>query len=472
MNVVIVVVSDPQLEMHEKTELPLGPAYLASYTRRHFPGSTFSVLVGLPSVESILQKKPDLLGISSVTDNFSHAIGFIRKFRKVSNTPIVLGGHQISYLPGLLPREADVGVCFEGEETFLELIRILDEKGCLTGNQLKHVDGIVFWDEGKLVETKRRALITNLDSIPFPDRDSIEFISKKKLQYHIMTTRGCPNKCVFCSSAPFWERVRYFSPDYVVNEIQHLVNKYSLQRLHIYDDLWLTNRKRFFQIADLIKKRNIHKKTSFRAWVTARTLTPEVASTLANINFEGVMIGFETGSEKILRFLKGGSASVRENEQAVRIAKTAGLEVGGTLLVGRPGETQDDIYQTKSFIMDNDLDFAELFLLKPLPGTKIWDYALNEGLVSNNMIDWKVLNNDDILSPNAILLNRELDPETLQHLRSAIQGEIVRKRAKSLSSKLLSKKINFRLLAHYTKRAIERPALIFTYFRGLLKRNG
>ena len=468
MNIIIVNLSDEKLLMHEKGELPLGPACLASYTKKFFPDCYFSIIVGLPSAQLILKENPDILCISSVTDNFTHAKEFVIKFRKISNIPIIIGGHHISYLPNVMPKEADVGVLFEGEETFLELIKIFDKYGKLPAHRLKNIDGIVFWYNGKLQMTNRRASITNLDSVPFPDRSCIKYMHKKKILYHIMTSRGCPNKCSFCSSSAFWKNVRYFSPEYVVSEMEHLINRYKVTNLHIYDDLWLANKKRFFKIAELIEQRGLNKKTSFMSWVTARTLTPEVASVLVKLNFTSIMIGFESGSEPILRYLKGRSASIHENEYAIKTAKKAGLKIGGTFMLGIPGETVDDIFLTKGFIENNELDFANIFLLKPLPGTKIWDYALNEGLVNNNLPDWGILNNDDIFSPNAILLNREITPKTLNNLKLEIQEVIDKKRTKSLLTELFSRKTDWRFWVQYLKRAAERPDLMLTYVKKLL----
>lgn len=468
MNIVVVVIIDEKYEMHEKTELPLGPLYLSAYIKKYIPDINVSIIGGLPSVRMVAEKRPDMLAISSVTDNFTHAIKFIKNFRKISNIPIVIGGHHISYLPGLLPREADVGVLFEGEVTFLDLVRLFKKNGELIQSQLEHVHGIVFWRDGKLVETKRRDLIRNLDDIPFPDRDAVELTYKKEIQHHIITSRGCPNKCRFCSSTAFWKNVRYFGPEYVVDEMQQLIERYDLKRLHIYDDLWIASKSRFFRIAELIKEKGLHKRTAFRCWVTGRTFTKDVADTLLRLNFESVMIGFETGSEKILRYLKGKSASVDENKEAIRTAKKAGLKISGTFMIGIPGETIEDVYQTKKFIMENELHSATLFLLKPLPGTKIWSYAIEKGLVSNDMPDWGILNNDDILSEKAILLNVEVVPERLNRLRMEIQNEINKKLLKSLKSQLFSKNTDISLWYQHVKRVIERPDLTWVYLKSLL----
>jgi len=467
LNIVLVVVSNDKFDHNPVGELPLGPAYIASYVKKHIPDCNFSIYVGLPPVYKIFEKNPDLLGISSVTDNYTHAVKLIKTIRHSSNIPIIIGGHHISYLPHLLPREADVGVLFEGERTFLQLTKLFEKQAYFPTNQLKNVHGIVFWDGDTLIQTKQRELIKDLNSIPFPDRDSIEYFHHKKYQHHIMTSRGCPHKCKFCSSHAFWKRLRYFSATYVVNEIEYLQHKYKLEHLHIYDDLWIANKKRFFLISELIKKRNLHKKLTFHSWVTSKTLTHDVAETLASLNFDTISIGFETGSERILRYLKHRSATLNDNKIAIKIAKTYGLKVGGTFMIGIPGETLDDIYQTKMFIMNNDLDHASIYLLKPLPSTEIWDYAIQQGLVNNDMTDWGILNNDDILAPNAILLNRNLQPELLNQKRAEIQKQIYKKHIKSVLRELFSGKPDFHLLRHYLKRVIQSPGFAWSYFKGL-----
>lgn len=469
MRVLFIVVNNEIYDDHRVGELPLGPGYLASYVKKSFPGAVFSTYVGLPTVEAVLDNNPDIIGISSVTDNFTCAVKMIKEIRSHTDAPIILGGHHISYLPRLLPKEASAGVLFEGENTFLELVQTFDRYGRDFQRHLSGIQGIVHWSGEDLVVTGRRDPIQDLDTIPFPDRDSIRYVYKRKIRHHLMTSRGCPHKCKFCSSHPFWQGYRYFSPAYVVAEIEHLQDRYSLEELHIYDDLWVANRRRFHAIAEMIKERKIHHRLSFKSWVTARVFTPDVARQLAEINFDSVQIGFETGSERILRYLKGGSASIEGNLRAIRIAKEHGMKIGGSFMIGMPGETVDDIEETRRFIVDNELDNAEIYLCKPLPNTEIWDYALEKDLVSEDMPDWGAVNNDDILAPGAIILNRDLvDPETLNRLRNKIQNEISRKFFRSIVRELFFGKDRLSRLLMYSRKACESPMWTLRHIKNTL----
>jgi anaerobic magnesium-protoporphyrin IX monomethyl ester cyclase len=459
LNILLIVVSPDEHEQHTIGELPLGAGYLASYVKKHVDDCSVSVSVG--AADASMAAGYDLVGISAVTDNFTVAAKIAADIRRLSRAPIIFGGHHISYLPQLLPRAADAGVLYEGEVTFLELVRSFIEHRHFTAAALREIPGIVFWDGEALVRTPPRELIQDMDSIPFPDREVIAYNQGRRMQHHIMTSRGCPYHCRFCSSSPFWQHTRYFGPEYVAAEIQYLQQRYGLRKLHIYDDLWIANKKRFFQIAELMKQLGLPQKMSFGCWVTARTFTPEVARELKALNFESVMIGFESGSDKVVRYLKHGSATVEQNCEAVRTAREVGIRIGGSFIIGSPGETADDMLATKRFIAANQLDDASLFLLKPLPGTDVWKHALRAGLVTENMPDWGVLNNDDILSEKAILLS-DLDPLVLQALRAEIQAEIDRQHLRSTARHFALSRVG-----HYAKAALANPGRVFSALRSL-----
>ena len=216
---------------------PLGIAYIASYLKKYLGNIDISIVDREKDMlKAVLKEKPDMIGISSVTKEFSNTIELIKEVKKKINIPVILGGPHISALPNTLPDVFDIGVVGEGEETFFELMKIfLDEKK-FSVEKLKNIKGICYHD-GDVKITERRKFIEPLDKIPFPARDLFnmerDYLVRRNSgtgkrisrATHILTSRGCPFNCRFCASSKFWEhRIRYFSAEYVVNEIKEILD--------------------------------------------------------------------------------------------------------------------------------------------------------------------------------------------------------------------------------------------------------
>ena len=178
---------------------PLSFGYLASYMEEyiHFK----DVILEVDNRESLLRQSPDIIGLSSFTETFEDVIHHARHFKQLDKrVPLIVGGEHISALPTSLPRDIDIGVIGEGEQTLTELIQLYDRNEA-TSDNLRNVKGIVFWDKGELVVTQPRPWIEDMDSIPMPNRELL--LKDTRWQQPIFTARGCPYKCTFCASTRF-----------------------------------------------------------------------------------------------------------------------------------------------------------------------------------------------------------------------------------------------------------------------------
>lgn len=209
--------------------------------------------------EQIALVNPDIVGISSVTQNFDIAESIAKKIKKELDVPIIVGGKHISALPSTLSKTFSIAVIGEGEETFLELLHAYESHG-LENTKLENLNGIAYKKDDKVRVTARRRLIEPLDKIPFPARDLLD-ISKDNL--HMLTSRGCPYHCIFCASSAFWQRARFNSASYVVSEIKHLVETYHADNINLLDDLFIADTKRLLEIARLIKTEGLNSKVRF-----------------------------------------------------------------------------------------------------------------------------------------------------------------------------------------------------------------
>ena len=358
----------------------LGLGYLASYVREK--GGFKDIKIAETNVlEAIEKNRPDVVGITSVSQNFDIAKEIAKRAKELGAITIV-GGVHITLLPLSLDESMDIGVISEGEITFLEILKTIETDG-KDIQKLKKINGTVLWDEnGKLFLTGKRELIQDVDSIPYPARDLIE--DRDWNIATIFTSRGCPFNCVFCSSTRIWERVRYHSAEYVVNEIRFLVEKYKTKHITINDDLFIADPRRAIKISEIIVKERLNEKVTFNMSCRANLITDEIAVALKKMGTELVSMGLESGSPTTLKFAKGPFVTVDDNFNAINILKNHGIGAHGTFIIGFPLDTKETVMETYNFIKNSRLDSFEVYILAPMPGTPIWDFAVAKGIVKND----------------------------------------------------------------------------------------
>lgn len=353
----------------------LGLAYIASYLGKYLDFHNTKILTENVLIH-LANDPPDIIGISSVTEDFSKAVAYASELKCKFKIPIIIGGIHISSLPQTLPDCFDIAVLGEGEETMKELMEMFQKEG-LNKKRLSVIRGVAFHENGKVVTTSPREIISDLDTIPFPARDLLSC----KGFLHMLTSRGCPYRCSFCSSSIFWKKVRYFSAAYVVNEIKELIKRYGASHISIWDDIFIANKSRLNKIVELIKSENIHRKVSFGCSVRADLVDEEICDLMRSMNITHVDIGLESGSKRILKYLKGEAASVEKNKKAVEILKDYGFQVRGSFMIGSPEERASDMQATFNFVKESRLDGGAVYLSLPLPGTEFWRYARKRKLI-------------------------------------------------------------------------------------------
>ncbi|MCJ7805191.1 B12-binding domain-containing radical SAM protein [Patescibacteria group bacterium] len=396
---------------------PLGLAYLASSIRTNFGSDSVEFKVIDHDIdEGIKAFKPDIVGITSTTQYYNRAISYAQTCKEYQ-LPVIIGGVHISALPSTLTKDMDVGVIGEGEETIIDLLYLFLKKGFFDKDQLHSVDGIVFKKDNELVITKRRKLIEPLDKIPMAARD---IFGKCKASY-ILTSRGCPYRCAFCYPTVYWRGIRFFSPSYVVAEIKQLVEEHKVETISIYDSLFIADRQRLRQIVELLQEGNLLGKVSFPDCnARANLITDEVTQLLKRMNVTGISLGLESSSPRILEYLKGKGVTVEDNMNAVKTIRKYGIKASGTFIIGSPQETFADILQTLRFVKKAPLSSFAVHLLTPLPGTPVWEYAKQKGLVNDNM-DWSRLDIDAMQNKSPIVLSEKLTKEELNHFLSVFR---------------------------------------------------
>ncbi len=336
--------------------------------------------LGLDAIEPIIQKfQPPIIGISCTSPLYPIIQQITRIIKGVnSNIFTLLGGPHPTILPESVLNETSIDFLIrgEGELTVVEMM----EANLHSTEKLSNIRGLSFKKDERQIHNPDRPLIKNLNTIPFPDRSMLPYrkyfaaSAKENPCTSLITSRGCPYKCIFCSNIFNYPRFR--SPQNIVDEIELILDRLQLKDIEFLDSTFNLKKQLVLEVCKEIRKRRLD--FSWRCICRVDLIDREILQHLKAAGCYLVTYGVESGSDRVLKILQKGF-TVSKVKQAFKMTKEIGLETHGLFMVGVPGETQQEIKQTLTLSKKLGPDYAQFFITTPIPGSKLFDLALKNG---------------------------------------------------------------------------------------------
>lgn len=398
---------------------PLGLAYLAGILKKE----QFDVKIldaealNLADEEIIgyIEKyKPNLVGLGAKTPGIYKVFRIAKKIKKkYPKIKIVLGGPHPTALPeeSIEKEVVDFVIVGEGEFTMLELVKELDGK-----RSFGKIKGLFFKKKGKIIKNPRRGPITNLDLLPFPAYELLplnKYVSgdsRHKKFVSILTSRGCPGKCLYCNKLVFGSYCSMRSAENLMEEIEFLVKKYGFEEFHIVDDLFTNNRQRVIDFCNLLIKKRIKIEWKCGNGVRVGTIDLELLRIMKKAGCYSISYGVESGNQEILNKMRKGQ-TLKQIENAVKLTKKAGIDCVCFFIFGNIGENKKTMRETIEFAKKLDPDFALFSVMVPYPGTPIRAIIEKEGRLFET--NWE---NYDHFVGKAVFEHGETKKETMEEM--------------------------------------------------------
>ncbi len=373
---------------------PYGLAHVASSLLKNgYDVEIFDIYANRWKRNTVLEKiknlQCDLVGITAMSTQYSYVKWLSNALKKQIKTRIILGGLLATYSSEIVLKNTPVDICVvgEGEITIVDLLKNMD--------RLDNVRGIAYKQNGNIIKTPPREYIEDLDNLPRPAYDlfPMDIYTKTKFYIHdpttkifkrkltfktmgILTGRGCPYNCNFCSKS--FKGLRLRSVDSIIDEIKYLRQKYGVEGVHFIDELFVVNKKRAYALVE--KLGTLGMKWDGQARVN--TVDYDLLCAMKKAGCVAVGLGIESGSNKILKYMNKRITS-EQSEQALRDAQKAGLHVKVQLVLGYPGENRQTIAETVE-LFDRVKHPARRFsLILPLPGSVLYNEALQKNLIKD-----------------------------------------------------------------------------------------
>ncbi len=387
-------------------------------------------------------KKEDikLVGVSFRTASYMSARTFVNGLAEIRNRIfIVAGGHHATAFPkrAILDLLCDVVVRGEGEYTIIELVNALQND-----KTLSDIKGITYRNREEIIDNEDRPPIVNLDELPLPARNLLSYDSYTVST--IITSRGCPFKCIYCDKGVSTRQVKFRSPENIYSEIVEISKNYNEKKIYFVDDHFFLAKVRLNKVFDLIEKNNL--RFNWICQARADEVDFEMLKRAKKLGCELIMYGVESGDPEELKYMNK-ETTVEQARTALLLTKKAGIRVRANFMLGFPISTHKTIRNTIRFAKSVPLEVVRFFSVTPLPNTELWDRVYGKD-IDLGEIDW---NKFDFYTPNYSTseLSRE---DILNYVGVAYIHTLTKKSLIELSFTFLPRFIRFLYLVFKKRR--------------------
>ncbi|MFQ6039909.1 MAG: B12-binding domain-containing radical SAM protein [Candidatus Poribacteria bacterium] len=376
------------------TSPPLGLGYIGAALEKHGcevmiidGGAPYAEYDVESMVDEIVRYEPDLIGLTLTVSFALHTYRLIAELKKRLDVPIIVGGPHATILPEEpIQHGADIVCRGEGEQCIVELVDYFNGE-----MELKNILGISYKDDlGNIVHNPPRPLLDNLDILDFPAKH----LFKKEHYFrdesdsarfgNMVTSRGCPYGCTYCSNEVFGRRWRSRSPENVVAEIKRIMEMYNTRKFNLMDDAATIDQKRIMEICQLIIDDGLD--IQWTCVTRLNSTSPELLAKMKEAGCVNISYGIESGNPDTLKRIKKG-LTVEQAERAIKYTHQSGIECSVNFMYGFPWETPEEIRQTTFFIKKISPYVAYIQpggVLTPYPATQIY----NEYHKEYGFTDW------------------------------------------------------------------------------------
>jgi anaerobic magnesium-protoporphyrin IX monomethyl ester cyclase len=430
---------DPKEQAIMRPYPPLGILYLNAYLKRKGIASevfdtTFATKQSLK--EYLLQARPDFVGlyVNLMTKlNILEIMKFIRSEERLKHTRIILGGPEVKHHDeAFLRAGADFIVLGEGETTLYDLLTTVDSA---FSPFLDTIDGIAFINvKGEVVRTKEREKIKDIDILPMPDRKAIDLNKyfaawKERHGYStasVSTMRGCPYTCKWCSRAVYGLSYRRRSAKLVVEELAWMQQNYQVDGFWFVDDVFTISHKWLAAFAEELMLKGIE--IRYECITRADRMNEEVVALLEQTGCFRVWIGAESGSQRVID-LMDRRVHVNQVRDMIHLSQAHGIEAGTFIMLGYPGETEQDIEETVEHLIASDPDLFTITVAYPIKGTPMYEEVESQIL---EKLPWESSTDRDLDFKRTY--NRKYYDYAVRYVVNKVNSAKARKRKKTIES--------------------------------------
>lgn len=426
-----VLLINPPYPFEESPTPPFGLMSLAAYLEKQGIEVKIDDYIITPCTDEAIREnlaafRPDVIGATGVTMNVKKGLAILKKCREFMPSALtVMGGPHVTFdAEAVLSGNpfVDYIIRGEGELTFVELLDAIR-----SGSPADDIQGLSFRKNGTVAHNPARPFIEDINILPFPARHLVQISKYKALGFPInmVTSRGCPHKCIFClGSKMVGRKVRYFDVNRVADEFE-MLSKMKFKQINIVDDLFTSNKKRCIAFCEEIMRRGI--KHPWTAFARVDTVSAELLSAMKSAGCTTLCFGIESASQEILNTVRKG-ITIEKCERAVALCRDAGIVAMTSYILGLPGETRDTMHHTISFAKKLSPDYG-FHILAPFPGTEVRENKEHYGIT--------ILSDDwDLYDANrAVSVTGGVSDDEINRIADEFNG-LVREKLLSISRKL------------------------------------